>query len=166
MFFLKLLNTAMGDFSAVVWALLYYAYQDVHILIPKHGHNLLYFKRYTDDILGIWISNKTTEWVEFCDDVDTYRMLRRDIKKQELSLSVNFLDLTLTLEGGKIVLRTYQKAINLYLCLSSASASVHSVSCIKCTIYSLINRYYAQNTYQKDYVYCMVLLYDRLLDRG
>ena len=82
----------------------------------------------------------------------------------EASSLVDFLNLTLTIEGSRIVLRTFQKTMNLYLYLPSASA--HSLSCIKGTIYSLINRYYAQNTYQKDYVYCMVLLYDRLLDRG
>jgi hypothetical protein len=53
MFFLQLLGTAMGTSSAVMWATLYYAYHEVHTLIPKHGHNLLYFKRFIDDIFGV-----------------------------------------------------------------------------------------------------------------
>jgi hypothetical protein len=164
MFFLQLLGTAMGTSSAVMWATLYYAYHEVHTLIPKHGHNLLYFKRFIDDIFGVWIGNTTTEWDDFCNDVDTFGILTWDIKKQKLSSSVDFLDLTLTIEGSRIVSRTFQKTMNLYLYLPSASA--HSLSCIKGTIYGLINRYYAQNTYRKDYVYFVVLLYVRLLQRG
>jgi len=44
MYFLQLLGTAMGTLSAVmVWATLYYAYYEVHKLIPLHNQHLLYF---------------------------------------------------------------------------------------------------------------------------
>ena len=52
-YFLQLLGTAMGTSAAVMWATLYYGYHEVHTIIPKHGNNLLYFKRYIDDIFGI-----------------------------------------------------------------------------------------------------------------
>lgn len=163
LYFLQLLGTAMGTSAAVMWATIYYAYHEVHTLIPRHGIHLHYFKRFIDDIFGIWIGT-STQWKAFCEDVDDFGVLTWDIKQQKPSTSVNFLDLTLTIEGNKIVSKTYQKKMNLYLYLPSASA--HPPGCIKGTIYSLVNRYYAQNTYRKDYIYFVCLLYRRLTARG
>ena len=67
-----------------------------------------------------------------------------------LVLSANFLNFTVTIEGSKIILRKYQKAMNLYLYLPFASA--HPQGCIKCTVNSLIRRYYAQNSFREDYI--------------
>ena len=146
MYFLQLLGTAMGTSSAVMWATLYYAYHEVHTLIPTHGDSLLYFQRFIDDILGIWIGNTTTDWSAFCNDVNTFGVLTWDINERVLSSSVDFLDLTLFIEGNKISSRTFQKKMNLYLYLPSSSA--HPISCLKGTIYGLISRYHAQNTYR------------------
>ena len=43
-YFLHFLGTAMGTSVAVMWAILYYVYHKVHTILPKHGHNLQYFK--------------------------------------------------------------------------------------------------------------------------
>ena len=71
---------------------------------------------------------------------------------------------TLSIEDGRIVSRTYQKPMNLFLYLPPSSS--HPPGCIKGTIYGLINRYHAQNTYRKDYLYFVTMLYKHLLDRG
>jgi len=164
LYFLQLLGTAMGTSAAVMWATIYFAYHEAHTLIPKHGQKLLYFRRFIDDIFGIWIGNTTTDWVEFCNDVDNFGILTWDIKQQRLTTSVVFLDLTLSIEGNRIVTRTFQKKMNLFLYLPAASA--HPPNCIKGTIYGLVGRYYAQNTYRKDYVYFCKLLYRNLVARG
>lgn len=164
LYFLQLLGTAMGTSAAVMWATIYFAYHEAHTLIPKHGQKLLYFRRFVDDIFGIWIGNTTTDWVEFCNDVDNFGILTWDIKQQRLTTSVVFLDLTLSIEGNRIVTRTFQKKMNLFLYLPAASA--HPPNCIKGTIYGLVGRYYAQNTYRKDYVYFCKLLYRNLVARG
>ena len=96
--------------------------------------------------------------------MDNYGKLTWDTKRQQLSNQVTFLDLTLTIKGGHIISTTYQKEMNLYLYLSFASE--HPLGCIKGTVYSLINQYYAQNTHRKDYVRFISLLYRRLCDRG
>ena len=96
--------------------------------------------------------------------VDNFGVLTWDIKEQQLSSTVNFLDLTLTIEKDKIVSKTYQKKMNLYLYLPLASA--HPQGCIKGTIYGLVGRYYAQNTYRRDYVAIVALLYHRICERG
>ena len=65
-YFIQLLGTAaMGTSAAVMWATLYYAYHEVHTIIPKNGHNLLYFKRFIDDIFDIWTGNLTSDWDSF-----------------------------------------------------------------------------------------------------
>ena len=164
MFFKQLIGTAMGTSAAVMWATLYFAYHEVHTLIPKHGHNLLYFRRFIDDIHGVWTGNTTTDWKAFQDDVNTFGILTWDIVDVTPSTSVNFLDLTLTIEGDRIVTKTFQKKMNLYLYIPFASA--HPTGCIKGTIYGLIRRYHAQNTYRHDYIHFVILLYRRLLERG
>ena len=165
LYFLQLIGTAMGTSSAVMWAtLLYYAYHEVHKLIPSHGACLLYFKRFIDDIFGIWVGNSTTDWDNFCNDVNNFGILKWDIKQQRLSTTVNFLDLTLTINNDTITSKTYQKEMNLYLYLPAASA--HPQGCIKGTIYGLIRRYFNQNTYRKDYVHIVGLFYRRICARG
>ena len=54
--------------------------------------------------------------------------------------------------------------MNLYLYIPPTSA--HPAGCIKGTVFGLIRRYYAQNTFQRDFVHFVKLLYRRLLLRG
>ena len=91
LYFLQLLGTAMGTSAAVMWATIYYAYHEVFTLIPKHGHNLLYFKRYIDDIFGIWTGNLTTDWEAFSEDVNNFGILKWDITETKSSALVIFL---------------------------------------------------------------------------
>ena len=108
LFFLQLLGTAMGTSAAVMWATIYFAYHEVHTILPKYGHLLLYFKRYIDDIFGIWIGNKS-EWTLFANDINNFGILKWDIDEVFPSKSINFLDMTLTIKFNKIISRTYQK---------------------------------------------------------
>jgi hypothetical protein len=163
-YFLQLLGTAMGTSAAVMWATIYYAYHEIHTLIPNHGSSLLYYRRFIDDMFLIWTGNSTTEWSAFCKDVDNFGVLTWDIGQQKLSTSVVFLDLTLTIEGNRITSKTYQKEINLYLYIPPWSA--HSRNNIKGTIFGLVRRYHAQNTYHSDFIHFVRLLYRRLLARG
>ena len=162
LYFLQLLGTAMGTSAAVMWATIYYGYHESHCLIPKYGQHLFYFRRFIDDIFAIWIGDRTQAWSNFKNDVNDFGILTWDI--DELSNSVNFLDLTLSINNGKIITTTYQKAMNLYLYLPPSSA--HPRSCIKGTIFGPINHYYTQNTYRKDYIEFVVLLYQRILEQG
>ena len=43
LFFLQLLDTVMGTSAAVMWVTIYFAYHEVHTILPKYGHLLLYF---------------------------------------------------------------------------------------------------------------------------
>ena len=146
----------MGTSAAVMWATLYYAYHEVHTILPKYGHLLLYFKRYIDDIFGIWSGTSDQEWTAFSEDINNFGILKWDINQITPTKSVNFLDMTLSIKHNKIISKTYQKEMNLHLYIPPSSE--HPLNNIKGVIYSLVSRYYKQNTYQKDFVYFLGLL--------
>ena len=83
---------------------------------------------------------------------------------EELSNSVDFLDLTITIENNSIVTKTYQKAMNLYQYIPSTSA--HPPGIIKGIIYGLLRNYNFQNTRESDYFNMAKLLFRRHVARG
>eukprot|EP00956_Cyclotella_meneghiniana_P033176 scaffold94125_cov40-Cyclotella_meneghiniana.AAC.1 len=143
-YFLQLIGTAMGTSAA--------------------SQPTMYYKRFIDDIFGIWIGNTTNEWSSFCDDINNFGVLTWDIGDNKPSLSVDFLDLTIMIRGSKIETKTFQKKMNLYLYIPPSSA--HPTGCIKGTVFGLIRRYHAQNTHRKDFIAIVRLFYLRLLNRG
>ena len=159
LYFLQLLGTAMGTPVAVMWATLYFAYHEHMCLLPKYGTNLLYFKRYIDDIIAIWLGDAAA-WSNFVANLNNFGILKWEVEKP--SLSVDFLDLTLTLVDGKIETKTFQKPLNLYLYIPPTSN--HPPGCLKGTIFGLIGRFFASNTHRKDYIRFVALLYARLIE--
>ncbi len=80
------------------------------------------------------------------------------------SNSVDFLDLTIWIENDRILTRTYQKPNHPYLYIPPQSA--HPPGCITGTIYSLIKKYYEQNSRYNDFKDMTQLLYKRHIARG
>ena len=132
--------------------------------MPNHGHNLLYYVRYIDDVFAIWTGNLTSDWDAFSADINNFGVLTWDICDVRPATSVNFLDMTLTIENRRIVSRTFQKEMNLRLYIPPVSE--HPPGCIRGTIFGLISRYYKQNTYPQDFVHFSGLHYQRTLDQG
>ena len=84
-------------------------------LIPKYGSRLPLCGQIIDNVIGIWIEDgNAIEWQNFKRDTDDFGILTWEF--EELSRSVNFLDLTIEIENNKIVTitKTFQKALNLY----------------------------------------------------
>ena len=104
-------------------------------------------------------------WDQLVKDYDNFGILRWDLSKP--ASSVNFLDLTLTLENGTIWTKTYQKENNPYRTLP-----VHSTSLITCSrydpwlIYSIVRTYWLQNTRPKDFWHFTKLLFQRHVNQG
>ena len=115
LYFLQLLGTAMGTSAAVIWATLYYTYHEVHTHLPKHRTNLLYYKRFIDDVFCIWTDNLTTDWTAFKGDDNTFGVLKWDTESVTPSSLANFLDKTLTIYNNKIITKTQQKEMNFHL---------------------------------------------------
>ena len=123
--------------------------------------------RFIDDIYAIVLVGgkdgiSMQRWKEFKEDLCNFGILKWDVGNP--SLSVNFLDLTVTIEDGTIRSKTYQKPTNLhqYICPNSA----HPPWTIKSIISSMLSKYYRQNTDITDYWKIAIDFYKYLKDRG
>jgi hypothetical protein len=153
-------GTAMGTSCAVLYATLYYGYHERTTLIPCFKRSLIYLSRFIDDMLGIWCG--TTEEFERFQQALPFKNLRWTTSG--LQDSVAFLDLTVSIENGRIVTRTYEKPLNKFLYIPPASA--HSPGVLKSTIFGNVRRYWYQNTNYDDYYDQVQKFLARLEARG
>jgi len=90
---------------------------------------LLYYRRYIDDLLGIWLPQKDEPiitWDNFKKQVDNWGNLKW--KVEQPSNITTFLDLNISIKDNNISFFTYQKTLNLYLYLPPLST--HPPSCL------------------------------------
>lgn len=150
LYFLQLTGTAMGTSAACMWATIYFAIREA-FLLRKYKEELSvlsFYKRFIDDVFGIWIGTQE-RYLEFQEGVNNFGILKWEA--DELSTSVNFLDLTISIdESYKINTKTYQKAMNLYQYIPPSSA--HPKNIMKGIVYSLLRQYKLQNTLKSDYI--------------
>jgi hypothetical protein len=144
-YWLQLSGTAVGTPVACAYATVSFGQHENTELLPRFSANLLYLKRYIDDIFGIWLpaandSNNTWEdfkgtlnawgslrWEDFKGTLNAWGSLRWVI--EEPSSSTIFLDLKIQIENSRIRFTTFQKPMNLYLYISPSYA--HPPSCLK-----------------------------------
>jgi hypothetical protein len=141
---LQLSGTAMGTPAACSYATITYGQYENAVILPEFDTQLLYYRRYIDDIFGIWVppeTEKETTWNEFKKRVNQWGTLEWII--QEPSKKTVFLDLNIELRDTKIHSSTFQKALNLYLYIPPTSA--HPPSCLKGLISGEMRRYWLQN---------------------
>jgi hypothetical protein len=149
-YFLQLIGTAMGTSVAVVFANLYFGWHEKQTLLPKYRDNLkriFHHSCFIDDVFFIWIGPMDATWDQIVKDYDSFGILRWDVS--ERATSVNFLDLTLTIENGTIWTKTYQKENNPYLYIPPHSS--HAPGMIHGIIFSIVRTYWPQNTTTKDF---------------
>jgi hypothetical protein len=144
--FLQLLGTAMGTSSACMWATAYFGVHETTTLIPTYQLMMPLFRRFIDDIFGIWTGDDES-WEQFKRDTNNFGILTWEF--EEPSTTINFLDLTITIESNMITTKTYQKALNLYQYIPPSSA--HPITMMRGIIYGLMRNYHRQNTKVKDY---------------
>ncbi|KAL7544454.1 hypothetical protein ACHAWF_007836 [Thalassiosira exigua] len=178
-FFLQLLGTAMGTSAACMWATIYFAVHELDCLLPTYGYHLLppyarglltshtqqllFYVRFIDDIFGIWLHYGSSHaWDRFKHDTNNFGILKWEFV--EPTSSVDFLDLTISIEDNAIVTKTFQKAMNLYQYIPPTSA--HPPGMMKGIIYGLLRNYFLQNTNEDDYMKIATLLFHRHVARG
>jgi len=163
-FWHQLSGTAMGTPAACAYATITFGHFENTVILPRFNSNLLYYKRYIDDIFGIWLpsTNGTDEtWRLFTTELNKWGRLKWKIEQP--SLQTVFLDLNIQLKNQEIITSTYQKAMNLYLYIPPLSA--HPPSCLKGLIAGEMRRYWLQNNLT-DFKVILSKFIDRLLDRG
>ena len=161
----QLIGTAMGTPCACIYATIFYSWFERTYLLPKYHHHLLLYKRQIDDIFGVSTPSRHSKltYKDFTNDLNKVSNL--NWKSSNLLSSVNFLDLTITLQdNGTITTKTYQKKENLFLYIPPQSA--HPPGMIKSLIYNLLRTYFIQNTTTSDFQHTVQRFYKRLLDRG
>lgn len=117
--FRQLTGTAMGTPPAPPWATLYYALCENGFL-DDYSENLLLYRRFIDDVLGIWIPTENDpdldqhEWEEFQSTMNNGEF-ELEWKFSPLLHTVDFMDLTISIRDRRIHTTLYEKPSNLHL---------------------------------------------------
>lgn len=120
-YWVQLTGTAMGTPPAPMYATLYFAIHEMEI-IKEFATELQFYGRYIDDGFGVWTPDPS---LSDCANTARFNLFQRrfdDFGKlrwtfSALSLSLDFLDVTLTIDNGNIDSMLFEKALNLYLYL-------------------------------------------------
>jgi hypothetical protein len=138
-FWLQTDGTAMVTPTACMWATIYFAPHE-NKMCNEFGNYLHFYKRYIDDGFGIWDWTGTDEciqaWKIFQEKMSTFGKLKWEFT--QLQTSVNFLDLTLTVNSGQVHSTLFEKGMNIYLYIPPHSA--HPPGVLKGLISGMILR--------------------------
>jgi hypothetical protein len=163
---LQLSGAAMGTPPAPPYATLFYAiFEDT--LIEEFGANLFYYRRFIDDILGIWVpcqdpADDTLAWNRFKARLSDFHSLIWET--EERSSSTIFMDLTITIHDSRISTSLYSKPLNLYLYLPPQSS--HPPGVLSGLISGMIFRIYTLCSDPIDVRVRLQDFWNRLLARG
>jgi hypothetical protein len=163
-YWLQLSGTAMGTPAACAYATISYGHHENTSILPSFKSQLLYYKRYIDDIFGIWIPprrNCTETWYNFKKELNNWGRL--EWVTEEPTTTTTFLDLNISISHSKIHTSTFQKEMNLYLYIPPSSS--HPPSCFKGLLTGELKRYYIQNN-SEDFENILLKFINRLIDRG
>ena len=123
--FKKLNGTAMGTPPASTYATIYYGIHEEKFL-PHHSRRVIYYRRFIDDVIGIWCPNKNpqldeSEWNEFKQKMNSFPGLTWEFS--ERSKTVDFMDMTITINNSNMIDTTlFEKRLNLHLYIPPHSA--------------------------------------------
>eukprot|EP00804_Cyclotella_cryptica_P002022 CCRYP_007438-RA/>CCRYP_007438-RA protein AED:0.25 eAED:0.25 QI:0/-1/0/1/-1/0/1/0/173 len=117
-------GTGMGIAPAPPWATIFYAIDENRVL-PRWNSQVLFYRRFIDNIIGIWVCDVCPEcnhalWTSFQADMQQWHGLEWEFSP--LSQTCNYMDLTLTITGRSIHSTSFEKAQNLYLYLPPHSS--------------------------------------------
>jgi hypothetical protein len=163
-YWLQLSGTAMGTPAACSYATLSFGHYENVTLLPKFKDNIFFYRRYIDDVFGIWIPSATNNdnvWSEFKQTLNDWGNLKWSL--EEPTRKTNFLDLNIEIKHSNLHFSTFQKPLNLHLYIPPLSA--HPQSCIKGLIAGEIRRYWIQNS-PNDFQTLVRKFIERLHARG
>ena len=149
-FWLQLMGYAMGTSAAMNYSYVYVGLLELQILLVDYQEFLLFYKRFIDDGLGVWdvsLPNSENKFKEFMAALNNWGKLKWTCTGFVTSLE--FLDLTISIQDEEIHFKTFQKLLNLYLYIPPISA--HSPDMIRGLIFGRLRCFHKHNTNIKDY---------------
>lgn len=162
----QLTGTAMGTPPAPPWATLYYALLENDFL-PHFEQNLILYRRFIDDVFGIWrITDDATNnamWNSFkC-------AMNNDAFKltwivNEPATTVDFMDLTISIQRDRLHFTLYEKPSNLHLYIPSHSC--HPPGLLGGVIHGMIFRIYTLCSDTQDKTARTKAFFQQLRQRG
>jgi hypothetical protein len=110
-------GTAMGTPPEPQWANIFYALCE-NQFVPQFFPNLIFYKRFIDDVLGLWAitdsATNTASWESYIQAMNSEDCGLTWILSP-LSQKVDFMDLTLRIDGASITTTLYEKLSNFHL---------------------------------------------------
>jgi hypothetical protein len=170
-YWLQLSGTAMRTPVACAYAMISYSQFENSTILTEFASNLLYYKRYIDDMFGIWLppntkkppnTNKDRAWTSFKDTLNNWGTLKWVVENP--SLKTTFLDLNISIQNSRIITTTYQKDLNMYLYIPQDQHI--PPGCLKRLINGELCRYWIQNPNIEDFQAILSKFITRLLNRG
>jgi len=152
----------MGTPASPLYSIITFGHHENQQILTKYKSNLIFYKRFIDDIFGVWLPTNNSDWSSFKTLLDQFGTLQCNI--EELMNSTTFLDLQLTIEGNLSKTKTFQKPMNLYSYIPPISA--HPLGCFKGLIMGELLRYWRQNSDSKDFIEITSLFFQCLLHWG
>ena len=160
-------GAAMGQPPSPGYATLFYGIHEERINSTFGRAVLPVYKRYIDDVVGIWIPspNKRVNdrnWTAFRNLLDDFHGLEWDLFDPKPS--VDYMDLKIQIQNGRITTDLYEKDLNLYLYIPPLSA--HPPGTITGLVLGNCHRIYTLVSRATDRLRHLRAFYQRLLHRG
>ena len=156
-------GTAMGTPCAPPYATIYYAVHEKFIL-EKYSSELLFYRRFIDDVFGIWVPDpaQPNRWDEFKTDLNFQGLVW---ETGELLRKVDYMDLTISINSDFCIQTTlFEKKLNLYLYIPNHSA--HPPGVLSGLIIGGVLRIYDLCSHDSDRRRLLNKFYRRLRQRG
>ena len=165
-FWLQLIGTAMGTPPAPSYANLTFAIHE-NPIIKKYATNLLCYKRYIDDIFGIWChdndeAHDRKEWLGFKTAIGSYEGLEWLFEDHLPSL--DYLDIVITIKGSSIHTTLFEKELNLHLFIPPHSC--HPPGFLTGLVLGMCHRIYTLCSDDEDILRLLRVFLFRLRARG
>jgi hypothetical protein len=159
-------GTGMGISPAPPWATLFYALHEKD-MVPRWQKYVSFYKRFIDDVFGIWLSDPDPTvnlemWNAFQSDMNAWYGLEWTCTTP--SHTCNFMDLTITIENGKLSTTLFEKAQNLHLYLPPTSS--HPRGCSTGLVFGQVLRARRLCSCQADADVKIKEFLEQLLERG
>ena len=143
-------GTAMGAPPAPPWANLYMAISESEFR-DDYTDEMPFYRRFIDDVFGIWLYEDTDHnhraWHEFTSDLNNpYFELEWEVST--LKKQVDYMDLTISIQQGRIHTTLYEKPNSLHIYIPPNSC--HPPGLLPGMVHGMIHRTYTLCTNNED----------------